>query len=57
VTFQGNVGEQRRVLSLEGGKLVIAQTNPGRNAGGPTKVGLHEGVARSVHRSRSDPIT
>jgi hypothetical protein len=43
VTFQGNVGEQRRVLSLEGGNLVIEQTNPGRNAGGPTKVVYKKG--------------
>lgn len=38
VSFQGNTGEQRRVLSLEGGTLVIEQTNPGRNAGPPRKV-------------------
>jgi hypothetical protein len=38
VNFQGNTGEQRRVLSLESGHLVIEQTNPGRNGGGPSKV-------------------
>ena len=38
VNFQGNTGEQRRILSLEGGNLVIDQTNPGRGGGGPIKV-------------------
>jgi len=38
VNFQGNTGEQRRVLSLEGGNLVIEQTNPGRGGGAQTKV-------------------
>jgi hypothetical protein len=38
VNFQGNAGEQRRVLSLDAGSLVIEQTNPGRGAGGPIKV-------------------
>jgi hypothetical protein len=43
VNFQGNTGEQRRVLSLEGGNLVIDQTNPGRAAGGPIKVVYKKG--------------
>jgi hypothetical protein len=34
LTFQGRTREQRRVLSLEGGNLVIDQTTPGRE--GPT---------------------
>jgi len=38
VNFQGNVAEQKRVLSLENGNLVIEQTNPGRNGGGATKI-------------------
>ena len=38
VNFQGNTAEQRRVLSLEGGNLVIEQTNPGRNGGPAIKV-------------------
>ena len=43
VNFQGNTGEQRRVLSLEGGNLVIEQTNPGRAGGGPIKVVYKKG--------------
>jgi hypothetical protein len=43
VNFQGNSGEQRRVLSLEGGTLVIEQTNPGRAGGAPTKVTYKKG--------------
>ena len=43
VNFQGNVAEQRRVLSLEGGNLVIEQTNPGRGGGGSTKVVYKKG--------------
>jgi hypothetical protein len=43
VNFQGNTADQRRVLSLEGGNLVIEQTNPGRNGGGPTKVVYKKG--------------
>ena len=35
---QGMTREQRRVLSLEGGNLVIQQTNPGRGASTPIKV-------------------
>jgi len=38
VNFQGNTAEQRRVLSLENGNLVIEQTNPGRSGGAATKV-------------------
>jgi hypothetical protein len=38
VNFQGNVAEQKRVLSLENGNLVIEQTNPGRNGGAATKI-------------------
>jgi hypothetical protein len=43
VNFQGNTGEQRRVLSLEGANLVIEQTNPGRGAGGPVKLVYKKG--------------
>jgi hypothetical protein len=43
VNFQGNTGEQRRVLSLESGNLVIDQTNPGRGGGGPIKVVYKKG--------------
>ncbi len=32
----GTTVEQKRVLSLEGGNLVIEQTNPGRGGGEPT---------------------
>jgi hypothetical protein len=34
VSFQGNTREQRRVLAMEGGNLVIDQTNAGRGGGG-----------------------
>jgi hypothetical protein len=43
VNFQGNTGEQRRVLSFEGGNLVIEQTNPGRSGGAPIKVVYKKG--------------
>jgi hypothetical protein len=43
VTFQGNVAEQKRVLSLENGNLVIEQTNPGRNGGAATKIVYKKG--------------
>jgi len=43
VNFQGNVAEQKRVLSLENGNLVIEQTNPGRNGGGSTKIVYKKG--------------
>jgi hypothetical protein len=43
VNFQGNTAEQRRVLSFEGGNLVIDQTNPGRGGGGPIKVVYKKG--------------
>jgi hypothetical protein len=36
--FGGNTVEQKRVLSLDGGNLVIEQTNPGRGGGEPTTV-------------------
>jgi hypothetical protein len=36
VNFGGNAAEQRRVLSMEGGNLVIEQTQPGRGGGEPT---------------------
>jgi hypothetical protein len=36
VNFGGNAAEQKRVLSMEGGNLVIEQTNPGRGGGAPT---------------------
>ena len=36
VNFGGNAAEQKRVLSMEGGNLVIEQTNPGRQGGAPT---------------------
>jgi hypothetical protein len=38
INFQGNAAEQKRVLSLENGNLVIEQTNPGRNGGAATKI-------------------
>ena len=38
VNFQGNTAEQRRVLALDGGNLVIDHTNPGRGGGGSIKV-------------------
>jgi len=40
VNFGGNPAEQKRVMSLEGGNLVIEQTNPGRGGGEPTTVKL-----------------
>jgi hypothetical protein len=43
VNFQGNTAEQRRVLSLEGGNLVIEQTNPGRNGGPATRIVYKKG--------------
>lgn len=43
VSFQGNTREQRRVLSMEGGNLVIDQTNPGRGGGGSIKVVYKKG--------------
>jgi hypothetical protein len=36
LNFGGNTIEQRRVLSLEGGNLVVEQTAPGRGGGEPT---------------------
>ena len=36
VNFGGTPAEQKRVLSMEGGNLVIEQTNPGRGGGAPT---------------------
>lgn len=36
ITTTAAFGEQKRVLSLEGGNLVIEQTNPGRDGGPPT---------------------
>jgi hypothetical protein len=36
VNLGGNAAEQKRVLSMEGGNLVIEQTNPGRGGGAPT---------------------
>jgi hypothetical protein len=36
LNFGGNAIEQKRVLSLEGGNLVIEQTAPGRDGGAPT---------------------
>ena len=38
--FGGNTVEQRRVLSMEGGTLVIEQTAPGRGGGEPTTTKL-----------------
>jgi hypothetical protein len=38
--FGGNTVEQRRVVSLEGGNLVIEQTAPGRGGGEPTTTKL-----------------
>lgn len=40
LNFGGNSIEQKRVLSLEGGNLVIEQTNPGRDGGPPTMAKL-----------------
>ena len=36
----GNTIEQRRVLSMEGGNLVVEQTAPGRGGGEPTTTKL-----------------
>ena len=36
LNFGGNAVEQRRVLSMEGGNLVLEQTQPGRGGGEPT---------------------
>jgi len=38
--FGGNTVEQRRVLAMEGGNLVIEQTAPGRGGGEPTTTKL-----------------
>ena len=38
IQIQGMAHEQRRVLSMEDGKLVIQQTNPGRAASTPIKI-------------------
>ena len=38
IQIQGMAREQRRVLSMEDGKLVIQQTNPGRAASTPIKI-------------------
>jgi hypothetical protein len=43
VRFQGNTREQRRVLSMEGGNLVVDQTNPGRGGGAALKVVYKKG--------------
>jgi hypothetical protein len=43
VNFQNNTREQRRVLTMEGGTLVIQQTNPGRNGGATIKVVYKKG--------------
>jgi len=43
VKFQNNTREQRRVLALDGGKLVIDQTNPGRSGGAAIKVTYKKG--------------
>ena len=43
VRFQGNTREQRRVLAMEGGNLVIDQTNPGRSGGAAIKVVYKKG--------------
>ena len=36
LNFGGNAVEQRRVLSIDGGSLVVEQTNPGRGGGEAT---------------------
>ena len=36
ITTTVGQGEQKRVLAMEGGNLVIEQTNPGRGGGAPT---------------------
>lgn len=38
--FGGNTVEQRRVLSMEGGNLVVEATQPGRGGGEPTTTKL-----------------
>jgi len=43
VRFQGNTREQRRVLAMEGGNLVIHQTNPGRSGGATINVAYKKG--------------
>jgi hypothetical protein len=43
VTFQGNTREQRRIMTMEGGNLVIDQTNPGRSGGAAIKVVYKKG--------------
>lgn len=43
VNFQGNTREMRRVLSMEGGNLVIDQTSPGRSGGATVKVAYKKG--------------
>jgi hypothetical protein len=43
LTFQGNTREQRRVLSMDGGNLVIDQTTPGRNGTTTVKVAYKKG--------------
>lgn len=43
LTFQGNTREQRRVLSIDGGNLVIDQTSPGRNGTTTAKVAYKKG--------------
>ena len=43
LTFQGNTREQRRVLSMDGGNLVIDQTSPGRNGTTTAKVVYKKG--------------
>ena len=40
LNFGGNAIEQKRLLSLEGGNLVIEQTAPGRDGGAPTTTKL-----------------
>ena len=43
VKVQGMTREQRRVLSVEAGNLVILQTNPGRGASTPIKIVYKKG--------------
>ena len=43
VNFQNNTREQRRALAMEGGNLVIEQTNPGRNGGATIKIVYKKG--------------
>ena len=40
ITTAAPNGEQKRVLSLEGGNLVVEATNPGREGGAPTTAKL-----------------